>query len=103
MKLTDEQLQQFHNDGFIILRDFADPKQCEAILDVAKAHLKHRIEPLETEVGYDHKSKEYRTDVVDYTSLSIENPLTVRRLRQVYTRDMLVITSYSIHYTKLYE
>ena len=50
-------------------------------------HLKHKIEPIETEVGYGEKSKEYRTDVVDYSSE--EADITVRRLRQVYGRDIL--------------
>lgn len=86
MKLTNEQLQQFHNDGFIILRDFADTAQCEAILDVAKVHLWHRVEPIETETGYDTKSKDVRTDERDYSSVAAG---TVRRLRQVYSRDIL--------------
>ncbi|MGC9350910.1 MAG: phytanoyl-CoA dioxygenase family protein, partial [Sulfurovum sp.] len=89
MKLTEAQLAQFQEDGFIILRDFADPVQCEAILDVAKVHLKYRIEPIETEIGYDVKSKEYRTDVADYTSRALGEEGTVRRLRQVYDRDIL--------------
>jgi phytanoyl-CoA hydroxylase len=89
MKLTEAQLAQFQKDGFIILRDFADPAECEAILDVAKVHLKHRIEPIETEIGYDVKSKEYRTDVADYTSRALGEEGTVRRLRQVYQRDIL--------------
>jgi phytanoyl-CoA hydroxylase len=89
MKLTDAQLAQFQNDGFIILRDFADPVQCEAILDVAKVHLKYRIEPIETELGYDAKSKLIRTDVKDYTSRALGEEGTVRRLRQVYQRDIL--------------
>ena len=87
MTLTDEQLQQFNQNGFLILRDFADKEKCEAILDVAKVHLKHKIEPIETEVGYGGKSKEYRTDVADYSSE--EAGTTVRRLRQVYSRDIL--------------
>jgi phytanoyl-CoA hydroxylase len=87
MILSNEQLQQFHQDGFLILRDFADKEKCEAILDVAKVHLKHKIEPIETEVGYDEKSKEYRTDVTDYSKE--EAGTTVRRLRQVYSRDIL--------------
>jgi len=87
MKLSNEQLQQFKEDGFLILRDFADKEKCEAILDVAKAHLKHKIEPIETEVGYGVKSKEYRTDVKDYRKE--EAGTTVRRLRQVYHRDIL--------------
>ena len=87
MTLSNEQLQQFNQDGFLILRDFADKEKCEAILDVAKVHLKHKIEPIETEVGYGGKSKEYRTDVADYSSE--EAGTTVRRLRQVYGRDIL--------------
>jgi phytanoyl-CoA hydroxylase len=87
MILSDVQLQQFEKDGFLILRDFANKEKCDAILDVAKVHLKYKIEPIETEVGYDEKSKEYRTEVSDY-SLK-ESGTTVRRLRQVYNRDIL--------------
>ncbi len=87
MILSNEQLQQFNQDGFLILREFADKEKCEAILDVAKVHLKHKIEPIETEVGYDGKSKEYRTDIRDYSKE--EAGTTVRRLRQVYSRDIL--------------
>lgn len=89
MRLSDEQLQQFNQDGFIHLKHFADTKKCDAILDVAKAHLKHKIEPIETEIGYDERSKEYRTNVTDYASTSNENHVVVRRLRQVYSRDIL--------------
>ena len=87
MILTNEQLKQFHQNGFLILRDFADKVKCEAILDVAKVHLKHKVEPIETEVGYDQKSKEYRTDATDYSKK--ETGTSVRRLRQVYSRDIL--------------
>jgi len=89
MRLSDEQLQQFHQNGFIVLRNFLPQERCDAILDVAKAHLEHKIEPIETEIGYDERSKEYRTDVTDYTSQSNEDNMIVRRLRQVYRRDIL--------------
>jgi len=89
MTLTDAQLRQFNQNGFIVLRDFADPEKCAAILDVAKVHLKHKVEPIETEIGYGGKSKEYRTDVADYSSMFEEFGTTVRRLRQVYSRDIL--------------
>ena len=89
MRLSNEQLQDFHQNGFIVLRDFYPQERCDAILDVAKAHLKNKIEPIETEIGYDERSKEYRTDVVDYTSGSNEKHIIVRRLRQVYSRDIL--------------
>ena len=89
MQLTPEQLLQFHNDGFIILRNFLDEKTCDDILEVAKKHLEERIEPIETEIGYDERSKEYRTEMTDYTSKSDKQSMVVRRLRQVYDRDRL--------------
>ncbi len=89
MRLSYEQLQQFHQNGFIVLRNFLSQERCDAILDVAKVHLEHKIEPIETETGYDERSKEYRTDVVDYTSRSNEKNMIIRRLRQVYSRDIL--------------
>ena len=89
MYLSDEELNSFQTNGFLILRDFVNLAQCEAILDVAKAHLKHYIEPLETEVEYGGKSKIYRTEVSDYTSDHAKENVTVRRLRQVYHRDIL--------------
>jgi len=87
MTLTEAQLQDFKEDGFLILRDFAELEKCDAILDVAKVHLQYKIAPIETEIGYDGKSKEYRMDVRDYSAK--ETGATVRRLRQVYSRDIL--------------
>jgi len=89
MVLSDKQLQQFRQDGFIHIKQCAPVEQCDAILDVAKAHLKHKIEPIETEIGYHEGSKAFRTDEKDYTSQSKEAFVTVRRLRQVYSRDIL--------------
>lgn len=89
MLLTKKELDKFNLNGFLLLKEFATTKECEAILDVAKAHLKHKIEPIETEIGYGLKSKEYRIEVSDYTSIEKREDITVRRLRQVYDRDIL--------------
>ena len=89
MQLTPEQLAQFHTNGFIVLRNFLDEKACDEILEVAKRHLDEKVEPIETETGYDERSIEYRTEVTDYTSRSAEESMVVRRLRQVYSRDPL--------------
>lgn len=89
MELTPEELDTFNTNGFLILRNFADQKECEAILDVAKVHLKYKIEPIETEMDYGVKSQAYRTEVTDYNSMQKDNHITVRRLRQVYDRDIL--------------
>ena len=89
MNLTPNQLDMFNRNGFLILPNFADNDECRAILDVAFAHLKHKIEPLETEIDYGIKSQEYRTDISDYRSIEKSRDITVRRLRQVYDRDIL--------------
>jgi len=89
MYLLDEQLNSFHANGFLILRNFANVNECKAILKMAKLHLKEHIEPLETELEYGGKSKEYRTDIIDYSSDTNIKQITVRRLRQVYQRDAL--------------
>jgi len=89
MQLTQTQLDDFNTNGYLILRNFVDKAACEAILDVAKAHLKHKVEPIETEIDYGGKSQEYRMNVIDYNSIEKENRVTVRRLRQVYSRDIL--------------
>lgn len=89
MHLTSEQLAQFNKDGFIVLRNFLDEKRCDAILEVAKVHLRDKIEPIETEIGYGTRTKEYRTSVTDYSSHAEEEHVIVRRLRQVYERDTL--------------
>ena len=92
MTLTKQELAQFYKEGFIILRHFVETSRCEALLNIAQEHLDKRIEPIETEIGYDTRSKDYRTEVSDYTSQENEHSQalpTVRRLRQVYQRDAL--------------
>jgi phytanoyl-CoA hydroxylase len=89
MQLTQEQLAQFHKDGYIVLRNFADARRCDDILAVAKEHLENKIEPIETEIGYGSRTKEYRTAVTDYDSHTEEEHIIVRRLRQVYERSTL--------------
>ncbi len=79
MKLSTLQLEQFNADGFLVLRQFADHELCDTILELAKVHLKHKIPPIETESEYVGQDKE-------------ELSVTVRRLRQVYQRDIVFKT-----------
>ena len=72
MKLTQEQLDQFNENGFLIIKDFAEHSLCDEILQKAKYHLENKIQPIETEQ--------------EYMNLD-ENSVTVRRLRQVYDRE----------------
>lgn len=76
MTLSASQLEQFNADGFLVLRQFADHELCDTILDLAKVHLIHKIPPIETESEYKGVDKEVLR-------------VTVRRLRQVYHRDIV--------------
>jgi len=89
MQLTQTQIEDFNTNGFLVLRNFLDLDDCEAILDVALAHLKHKIEPIESEIDYDTRSEEERRNDVNYHSIEAKERLSVRRLRQVYERDIL--------------
>ncbi|MEM7182034.1 MAG: phytanoyl-CoA dioxygenase family protein [Spirochaetota bacterium] len=67
-----QQLQDFANNGFLLLRNFTDLQTCTDILQKAKLHFKQQIPPFESEQEY----------------LQIDNnKLTIRRLRQVYQRE----------------
>lgn len=72
MKLTQEQIDQYNRDGFLILRQFTTPQFCEEILTSAKKHIDNLIEPIETEQEY---LELHSSDV------------TLRRIRQVYDRE----------------
>lgn len=89
MKLTDAQLEQFNTMGFLLLSQFADTKLCGMIKDIALVHLKHKIPPIETEYEYFGKNTEERKQISDAKSEQKEEGLTVRRLRQVYHRDIV--------------
>tara|TARA_B100001063_G_C16727596_1_gene537361 strand:+ start:536 stop:1270 length:735 start_codon:yes stop_codon:yes gene_type:complete len=72
MQLTQQQLEEFNENGFLIIENFADEKLCDEILEKAKEHLISKQAPIETEQ--------------EYMQVSDEN-ITVRRLRQVYDRE----------------
>ena len=89
MTLTQEQLHQFQNDGFLLLPAFADAERCDTIRDIAQAHLKHKVPPIETEMEYVGKTKEERKLISDGKAHLVKGQVTVRRLRQVYHRDIV--------------
>jgi phytanoyl-CoA hydroxylase len=72
MILDETQLKEFHENGFLVLKNFADTKICDEILQKAKIHLENKTAPIETE-------QEYMQNDID--------KITVRRLRQVYNRE----------------
>lgn len=74
MKLTKEQLNQFNENGFLIIKNFANTQLCDKILNKAKEHLEKKQAPIESEQ--------------EYMKLDNNNQ-TVRRLRQVYKREAI--------------
>ncbi len=72
MTLSQEQLDKFNQNGFLVIKNFADTKFCDEILEKAKEHLQKKQAPIESEQ--------------EYMQISNEN-ITVRRLRQVYNRE----------------
>lgn len=72
MKLTQEQIDQFNHDGFLILRKFASQNLCDDILKAAQKHIQNLVEPIESEQ--------------EYLELN-SSDITLRRLRQVYDRE----------------
>jgi len=89
MTLSNTQLQQFKAQGFLLLPSFADVELCDTIKDIASAHLKHKVPPIETEFEYVGKSKEERKRISDGHAEQFEKHIVVRRLRQVYHRDII--------------
>jgi phytanoyl-CoA hydroxylase len=74
MLLTDQQVEEFHTNGFILLKQFADPKRCDDIRKLATNHLYEMVEPIESEEEYQQRRSGTKT---------------TRRLRQVYDREPL--------------
>jgi len=66
--------EDFEKNGFVILRNFVDSLYCQKILDIALIHLKYKIAPIELESEYIGRD-EFKN--------------SVRRLRQVYDRDVV--------------
>lgn len=89
MILTSQELAEFDENGFLVLRSFLELDECKAILEVALSHLQDKVEPIESEVDYSEKSEINRTNMVDYTTREERKKLIVRRLRQVYNRNIL--------------
>ena len=74
MNLTHNQKKEFHENGFLVLKRFAQKNICDDILKQAQKELDEKIAPYETE-------QEYYNEV--------ESSVTIRRLRQVYQRNDL--------------
>lgn len=74
MNLTHNQKKEFHENGFLLLKSFAQKNICDDILKQAQKELDNKIPPYETEQEYYNE---------------IESTVTLRRLRQVYQRNNL--------------
>lgn len=80
--LTAEQVQEFQQNGFLILRQLASVERCAAIRELALSHLECGQEPVEFEADLAYPGAP--------ASRSAQGGLTIRRLRAAYQRDPLL-------------
>ncbi len=78
LKLNAGQIEQFHQEGYLILRSLVPEPICALMQSITDAHLEAAVEPLEyeAEVGYPGAP----------ASLAAPGGRTVRRLRGAYRR-----------------
>lgn len=76
--LTTAQIEQFHRDGFLILRGLADPHTIAEMRRVTRNDLAQQVAPLEYEAELNYPGAP--------ASLTAEGGRTVRRLKQAITR-----------------
>jgi phytanoyl-CoA hydroxylase len=79
MALSATQIEQFKNDGYLLLKRMAAPAVCDKMLSVTREHLRGAVPPLEYEadVGYPGAPR----------SFDAPGGKTVRRLRGAYHRE----------------
>lgn len=77
--LSPQEIYDFHDQGYLIVRALASPNECAHLLGVARDHLARAVAPLEYEadVGYPGAPR----------AQSAPGGRTVRRLLQAYARD----------------
>jgi phytanoyl-CoA hydroxylase len=78
MNLTESQLSEFRNNGFLIIKQLVPTTVCDQMLDVTQLQLQAPVQPLEyeTDVGYPGAP----------ASLDAPGGATIRRLRGAYHR-----------------
>ncbi|MGZ3238290.1 MAG: phytanoyl-CoA dioxygenase family protein [Burkholderiaceae bacterium] len=78
MPLSEDQIEAFRRDGYLVLRNWVSAAACEAMLTVTQEHLSQEIPPVEyeAEVGYPGAPQ----------SIDAVGGKTIRRLRGAYHR-----------------
>ncbi len=79
MRLYEEQVEQFHQDGFLILRQVIDAALVSRLLDTTRNHVNARIEPFELEASLPYPNSPDSEDSPGGD--------TIRRLLQAFDRD----------------
>ncbi len=77
--ITTKEIQFYHDNGYLVKKNFVSKKLLDELQDKTLEHLKSRVEPfeLEQEVDYPGSPK----------SIDDKGGDTIRRLKMVYTRD----------------
>ena len=83
MKLSNQQLTDFREQGFLVLPALASSQYCQQVLQFAQQQLALAIPPLELEAQTGYPGAP--------ATLDAEGGATVRRLMQVAARDQLIM------------
>lgn len=84
-QLTPAEVQQFHQQGYLIVRKLADEAALQSMLAITLEHLAREIEPVEFEAELHYPGAP--------SSLAAEGGRTIRRLKQAHARGV-VFTSW---------
>lgn len=79
MNLSENQLSEFRDDGYLIVKQLVPPANCEQMLDVTRRQLHAPTEPLEYEADLGYPGAPPSKDA--------PGGATIRRLRGAYHRD----------------
>ena len=80
-RFSEDELQTFSDNGFVICRKLAPPEVCERMLTASVDHLTRRVAPLEFEAEVEYPGSP--------RSLNSSGGGTVRRLKQAHSRDIV--------------
>lgn len=80
--LTQEQISQFHKNGYLVLPQFSDSAFCQSVLNLAQASLDQELQPMEYEADTRYPGAPISRDA--------QGGKTARRLLQAYGRSTLL-------------
>ena len=71
MRLRDDEIDSFKENGFLLLRGFTEETLCDEIRELATKHLYEMVEPIESEEEYLQQQRGTKTRAVYVKSMTV--------------------------------